>query len=75
MLVLGRQITQSVLLIIPPSATETVVKVTLNDVNRAVRNVGAVRCDARIGFDAPRDVIIEREEIAGMPRRAPHVRT
>lgn len=55
MLTLGRRIDERLVLIIPPSATETIVEICLCD----IRGDDA----ARIGVEAPREVTILRKEV------------
>lgn len=58
MLALTRKISETVVLTIPPSNTETkvIVKVVMADAQKV-----------RLGFEAPREVIIVREELLNRP--------
>ncbi len=62
MLTLGRKTGESVVITVPPSTTPTRVWVTLKEVDRA---------HVRLGFQAPDEVIVNRQEVDAKIREVP----
>lgn len=58
MLVLGRRVLEKVIIVVPPSAEPTKIEVCLTEIRG-----GRIDPRARLGFTAPDEVKIDREEV------------